>query len=78
VPKPETFDIESITLGEMLLVERAAGEDFLALAQSRTGQMMIVLFLRAYRQQGTAPEWTAIASQRPSALLSFGSPSQPD
>ena len=74
----EPFDVDTITLGEMLAVERASGEEFMDLVRSRTGLLMVVLFLRAFRQQGTAPPWSEIADQRLSARLSSASPTSPD
>jgi hypothetical protein len=77
----QTFDLESITLGEMVEVELASGHDFTDLLKSRTGRMMVVRFLLALRQHerdisSPAPVWE---KDRP--LLggsSSTSPSLPD
>jgi hypothetical protein len=47
---PQTFDLESITLGEMVEVELASGHDFMVLLKSRTGRMMVARYLLASRQ----------------------------
>lgn len=58
----DVFDLESITIGEMLEVEIASHLEFGDLVRSRTGTMMIVLFLRHLRAHGQPLEWSQIAS----------------
>lgn len=58
----QKFDLESITLAEMVEVEIASGKDFMVLLRSRTGRLMIARFLLALRQHendtaSPAPEW---------------------
>jgi hypothetical protein len=60
----QTFDLESITLGEMVEVELASGLDFMVLLKSRTGRMMVARYLLASRQHerdtsSPAPVWEA-------------------
>lgn len=80
----DPFDLDSVTLDEMIEVELAANRPFLALAQSRTGLLTVVLFLQAYRQRASAPgwdsrkRWSEIVSTRLSESYRLRSASQPD
>ena len=81
MPKPFTLDINAIPLGEMMDVELASGRNFGDLVRSRTGLLMIGLYLRALRQRapGTPPpSWDEIASLTPSAALRYASPDSQD
>ena len=58
----QTFDIESITLDEVIELEIVSGRDFGDLMKSRTGRTRTVLYLLALRQHARdtsqpAPEW---------------------
>lgn len=46
---PEVFNLETITLDEVIEVEIASGRDFGQLMRSRTGRTMTVLYLLALR-----------------------------
>lgn len=75
------LDLNAIPLGEMMDVELASGRDFGELVRSRTGLLMVSLYLRALRQRepGTPlPTWDEIASLTPSAALRYVSPDSPD
>ena len=78
---PQTFDLESITLGEMVEVEIVSGRDFMDLLKSRTGRMMVARYLLALRLHerdisNPSPEWEA--DRRLLAGSSSTSPSSPD
>lgn len=60
----EPFDVDTITLGEMLAIEQASRQDFMQLAQSKIGLLMIVLYLRHLREHGSALSWSELASHR--------------
>ena len=72
-----TVDVESITLGEMLDIEQESGLDFLALAKTRTGTLMIAAYL-ASRRRGEPMTWSELANRRLLAKSSSASPSVSD
>lgn len=76
-----TLDIDRMTLGEMMDVELASGKAFTALLQSKTGRVMIALYLRASQQRapGTpAPTWQQLAAMTQSEALQYVSPESAD
>ena len=80
----EPFNVETITVGELLAVEEASGKDSTKLLTTKLGRTVIVLFLQALRQHGNEPEWSGarewalLANRRPSEGLSLQQPSEPD
>lgn len=59
-----TIDLSDITLGEMLAIELASGEDFARLLGRQTGRRLIALYLRESRSSGRAPSWHELSSLR--------------
>jgi hypothetical protein len=60
---PERFDIETITLGEAVIVEQVSGEEFGQLVGTPTGARLVGLFLAHYRKHGDAQVWSEIVNQ---------------
>lgn len=76
-----TLDLDRITMGQMMDVELASGRPFLALVRSRTGQVMVALYLQALRQRepGTPPpSWDEIANLTPSEASQYASRGRQD
>ncbi len=74
----ETFDLESLTLGEALAAEDASGLDLTVLL-SRTGhRRMLGAFVLALRSSGRPPKWSELAGQRIFDTLTGPSPSPVD
>ena len=81
MPNQFKLDINAIPLGEMMDVELASGRNFADLVRSRTGLLMIGLYLRALRQREPGmplPSWEEIAELTPSAALRYASPESAD
>jgi hypothetical protein len=56
------FDVESVTLGELMQVEEASGTDIQQLLQSRTGTMMLAVFILHLREHGQPMNWDELAN----------------
>lgn len=91
MPDQYRLDLNTITLGEMMDIELASGRNFGDLVRSRTGLLMIALYLQASQRHAlamrqvqpgeplpVAPTWREIAALAPSAALRFASPESPD
>lgn len=80
----EAFDLDSVTLDEMIEVEVASERPFLVLVRSRTGLLTVVLFLKAYRERASEQgwdsrkRWSELVSTRLSESYRLRSASQPD
>lgn len=72
-----TFDLESITLGEMVDVELESGQDFNRLLSSKRGRYMIAAYL-LLKRHGKPIEWSELANRRPLASSSSDAPSPSD
>lgn len=85
------IDLNTFTVGEMMDIELASGRSFLALARSKTGQVMIAAYRLALQQHADAiaslsegeprpkpPNWKAMERMTPSALLQYVSPGSVD
>lgn len=80
-PQRVTLDLERITLGEMMDVELASGRSFMDLVRSRTGQVMVVLYLRALQQRVPGqppPSWSELAKLTPSEAMQSVLPESAD
>lgn len=72
-----TLDIDSLTLGELMEVERQTGEDVQDLLRGKMGRMILAVFVHRWRSSGRAPSWNEIADLRLLDALSSTSDSQP-
>lgn len=59
-----SFDVNTITLGEALDVEKQSGEEFADLIRSRMGQRMIALYLHERRNSERPRSWHELLSLR--------------
>ena len=91
MPDRFTLDLDRITVGEMMDVEIASGRAFMDLVRSRTGLLMVSLYLRALQQHAhaisqlqpgearpPAPSWRDMEGLTPSAVLRYVSPESVD
>ena len=58
------FDPDSMTLGEVLAIEKASGEEFQTLIRSRAGQMAMAVFVQRLRSSGQPPRWNELLNLR--------------
>ena len=58
------LDLDSLTLGEMMAVERASGQDVQDLLASKMGRMTLAVFVQRYRSSGTVPSWSEVEGLR--------------
>lgn len=75
-----TFDVDSLTLGEMAAAEQASGLDMTVLMSKTALRLMLVVFVQRLRSSGSAPKWSELQSLRlldASSLLSGSGPDSP-
>jgi hypothetical protein len=58
------LDLDSLTLGEMMAVERASGQDVQDLLASKMGRMTLAVFVQRLRNSGSAPSWSEFENLR--------------
>ena len=58
------LDITTITLGEAAEAEIASGKSLQQLVKSRTGLLILALFIQELRSSGVAPNWSELANRR--------------
>jgi hypothetical protein len=58
------LDLDSLTLGEMMAVERASGQDVQDLLASKMGRMTLAVFVQRLRNSGSAPSWNEVEDLR--------------
>ena len=59
-----TFDLDSLTLGELAEAEEASGKDGSQLLGKSGLRRMLAVFVLEYRSSGQPPSWSSIASRR--------------
>jgi hypothetical protein len=59
-----TFDIETLTLGEMAMVEEASGMPMQKLVSVGSYRMALVLMVSASRSDEPVPSWHELMSRR--------------
>jgi hypothetical protein len=72
------FDIESLTLGEMAMVEEASGKSMGQLVNLSSYRMALVLMVSASRSGEPVPSWQELMSRRVLDASSSISDSQQD
>lgn len=60
----KTFDIESLTLGEMVMAEEASGMDLSKLMSLSSYRMALVLMVLASRNGEPVPSWNELMSRK--------------
>jgi hypothetical protein len=60
----QTFDIESLTLGEMAMVEEASGMEMRALMDRSAYRMALVMMVLASRSGEPVPSWSELMSRK--------------
>ena len=58
------FDIESLTLGEMAMIEEASGMDLSQLMKRSAYRMALVTMVLASRNGEPAPSWSELMSRK--------------
>ena len=58
------LDLDSLTLGEMMAVEKASGTDVQELLASKMGRMLLAVFVQRLRSSGNAPSWSEVEGLR--------------
>jgi hypothetical protein len=58
------FDIESLTLGEMAMIEEASGMDLSALMKRSAYRMALVTMVLALRNGEPVPSWSELMSRK--------------
>lgn len=72
------FDVDTLTLGEMIAVEEASGKD-IAVLLSRSGhRRMVAVYVHQLRSSAQPPSWQSLASLRVLGDLPSTSDSSPD
>jgi hypothetical protein len=66
----DPFDIETLTLGEGLAVERASGLDIQSLIRTRSGLLLLAVFVQRLRSSGQPPSWSELTALRISNISS--------
>ena len=58
------LDLDSLTLGEMMAVEKASLTDVQELLASKMGRMLLAVFVQRLRSSGSAPSWSEVEGLR--------------
>ncbi len=74
----ETFDIESLTWGELAMVEEASGKTGAVLMKSSAYRQGLVQMVLASRRGEPVPSWSSLMSRKVLGGLSSPSPSDQD
>ena len=73
-----TFDVDTLTLGELAAAETASGLDASILLSRSTLRLLLVVFVQRYRSSGQPPKWSELESLRLQDAPSLTSDSSPD
>lgn len=64
MPDVLTFDLDSLTLGELAAAELASGQDATVLLGKTGHRRLLALFVLGLRSSGQPPSWTSLESRR--------------
>ena len=64
MPERVTFDIESMTLGEMAMVEEASGMDLKKIMDLSSYRMALVVMVLASRNGEEVPSWSSLMNRK--------------
>lgn len=73
-----TFDIATLTMGELAAAEFASGLTASQLLGPGTARLMLAVFVLRLRSSGSAPTWSELANLRVADAQSLLLPSEPD
>lgn len=73
-----TFDLDTLTLGELAAAEQASGLDTSALLSRTAQRMLLAVFVSQLRSSGQAPSWNDLQNLRLLDARSSLSGSAPD
>lgn len=73
MPESVTFDLDTLTLGELAAAEDASGQDASVLLSRSAHRRILALFVLGLRSSGQPPSWKLLESRR--VLDGLSSPS---
>lgn len=77
MPEQVTFDLDTLTLGELAQAEEASGQDLRQLMSKRSTRLMLAVFISRLRRDGRAPSWQELMDLPVRDVLSSTSDSPP-
>jgi hypothetical protein len=72
------FDLDTLTLGELVAAETASGLDSSILLARSAHRRMLAVFVSRLRSSGSVPNWNELADLRVVEAFNSTSPSSPD
>ena len=60
MPDQVTFDLDTLTLGELAKAEEASGQDLRTLMSRRSTRLMLAVFISRLRKDGRALSWSEV------------------